>query len=238
MECLPLCATPRVNSVKMLSSILAFENGPDRIPAMMLGAFTRPIVSGLAMMTLASSCAPPAHVVGVKCSEPGVMVEEVRVTGRPIPGVDDLVPDFEIEGFNRPDGKPYAIHVPVSSELDLTKQLDPRKIYSVVFYLQEYKQPDGTVFYDATLSRVEDNGTVILDSSICDVHRCAMSFVEGNTLSYGFEFEKENRDLESFHNHGYHIIRGNAFGRDRVWNWRCPKCAEKVDAFRSKIDSP
>ncbi len=159
----------------------------------------------------------------------------MRVTGHIRVGRNEIVPDIRVEGLDGPDGEPLEILSPLP--LATFGKLDPRKRYQVVFYLEEQARPGRSPVHAATLSKVREAGAVIVDASICDVHHRSMRFLEADNINYGFDFEKENRALEKFHNHGYFITRGDKFGWEHQWEWRCPDCAGKVAAFRAKIDS-
>ena len=191
----------------------------------------------MAMVALINSCAPHAHVVGVKYQDPDYVVKEVRVTGRPIVGNSDIVPLFEIHGIKDPGGKPFSIFAPVSVGL-LKQKLDPQKSYRFHLYTTDQRRQyiDFKYHqYHATLWQVEEDGSVILDTSICDVHHCAMDFVEAENINYGFESEKGNRELGVFHNHGYSVTGCGSLPGNRDWTWRCPRCAKKVAKFWQSI---
>jgi hypothetical protein len=187
---------------------------------------------GIAPLALVSSCAPTPHVVRQVSNKPGYVVEEVVVTGRPVFEKLDSEPSLRIDGSKR---FPYAttIHTVVPVET-LAQKLDPRKSYQFHLYLTKQDIAVHVGFYNAYLSKVEDHGTIIHDDSVCDVHHCPMEFVEEEGVSWELRSKKEQREMEICHNHGFGSI--GCCSPSYFWTWRCPQCAKKVDAFKSKYE--
>lgn len=205
----------------------------DMIFSMHHGLLLMAALVGAALM---GSCAPAVHVLHADSRAPGYTLKEIQVTGRVIFGNNEVNPELQVQGLKGPDGLPLSIWGPLS--LEVLKTLNPEKRYQITFYLEEQSLPDGRSVREATLSKVEDEGTMVVDASVCDVHHRPMRFLKGDNINYGFEFKKENRDLWRYHNHGYFVTRGDDFGWKHQWEWRCPDCARKVASFRSaEIDS-
>lgn len=200
-------------------------------------AFT--VMFGMAMVALVNSCAPTVHMDRVKFQGPDYIVKEVRVTGRPILEANTSAPKLRIDGFDRPDRKPFHIDGPVPTKV-LEQTLDQRKSYRFHLLCSTCRLSPGAEYsddYDVTLSKVEDDHSVILDASVCDVHHCPMDFVMKKNIDGGLLPKKALQKLEIFHNHGYAIrFFCSWLSPGYEWAWRCPEYAKKADVFKSKFE--
>jgi hypothetical protein len=189
----------------------------------------------MAATPLLNSCSPQVRILRVSSPASDYEVKELHVTGRPIVAKHDFYPTLRIEGFNKPNGDPYYIDSPVADDEFLTK-LDPQKTYRFHLFTTDQTRGPNDHIHHAILSKVEADGTCVIDASLCDVHHQKMEFVPAQNESWSLSSPKERRDLERFHNHGRAFPSCCSGGLIRWYTWRCPACSRKVDAFQSKFD--
>ncbi|HEY8961748.1 MAG TPA: hypothetical protein VIM57_06030 [Luteolibacter sp.] len=181
------------------------------------------------------SCASHPHVIRVVSQKPDYVVKEVRITGRAIMAKSDFYSSLQIEGFKKPDGELYRVESSLTDEV-LRRKLDLLKPYRFLIYTTEQTLVENRRVYHAILSKVEDGHATILDASICDVHRCPMDFVEAVNVDWQLKSKQEKHDLKVYRNHGFAFPSCCSGGMIHWWTWRCPQCANKVDAFKSKFE--
>lgn len=202
------------------------------IPILSNSRFMQAIVLAAVLPATLGSCARNVVVVKVTSQGSGHETKELLVTGRPIFIKSDYYPSLQIEDFYQPNGERCNINSPVADEV-LAKKLDPAKTYRFHLYTthQKYSHFD---YYHAMLSKVEENGTTVIDASICDVHGRQMKFGPATQEDWSLRSAKEQRDLGVYHNHGCDFPSCCSGGLIRWDVWHCLECRRKVDAFKSK----
>lgn len=193
------------------------------------------ILFGIVALAVTSGCAPHIRVLSVKSPATNYEVRELRVTGRPIFAKDKLDPSLRIEDFNTPNGNTWDIDSPIPDK-ELQRKLDLRKSYRFYLFTTDQTRGKNDHIYNATLSKVEDGGQCLIDASVCDLHHLKMDFVPAQNEFWSLRSPKEQHDLEVFHNHGSAFPSCCSGGLICWYTWRCPACAKKVAAFKSKFD--
>ncbi|BCU76743.1 hypothetical protein llg_14580 [Luteolibacter sp. LG18] len=186
-------------------------------------------------MVFSSSCASRHDLGRVIFQEPDYVVREVRVSGRPVLAKRGDEVTLMIVGFSEPGGGTYNIDHPVAGRV-LQQKLDRAKSYTFQVYTTDQTRSKNDHIRHAILSKVEDRGTVILDASVCDVHHCPMTFGAAVNVDWWLKSRREQRGLETYHNHGYSLPSCCSGGLVHEWTWHCPRCARTVDGFKSKFE--